>query len=156
MRKGRIVHGASLTRFLILCKKLSSEPFPFGRLNPKATRSRVINQRARQRPPWADFVEKVACCADSLLIQFSRRIGGSRHDGRAAGNAGGDSLWKVNQQRVAGASEFFNTFGGKRPVEDRLGKVRCLRHSSRRLPGLRLLDMNPIVRKVLLLNIGLD
>jgi hypothetical protein len=24
----RIVHGASLTRFLILCNKLSSEPFP--------------------------------------------------------------------------------------------------------------------------------
>jgi Winged helix-turn helix len=39
-----------------------------------------------------DFVEKVACCADSLLIQFSRRIGGSRHDGRAAGDAGGAVL----------------------------------------------------------------
>ena len=39
MRKGRIVHGASLTWFLIFCKRLSSEPFPFGRLNPKAARS---------------------------------------------------------------------------------------------------------------------
>jgi hypothetical protein len=33
MRKGRIVHGSSLTRFLIFCKRLSSEPFPFGRLD---------------------------------------------------------------------------------------------------------------------------
>jgi hypothetical protein len=35
MWKRRIVHGTSLTQFLISCNKLSSEPFPFGRLNPK-------------------------------------------------------------------------------------------------------------------------
>jgi hypothetical protein len=29
MRKRRIVHGASLTQFLFICKRLSSEPFPF-------------------------------------------------------------------------------------------------------------------------------
>jgi hypothetical protein len=39
MRKGRIVHGASLTLFLIFCKRLSSAPFTFGRLNQKAARS---------------------------------------------------------------------------------------------------------------------
>ena len=38
MRKRRIVHGASLTWFLIFCKRLFSKPFRFGRLNPKAAR----------------------------------------------------------------------------------------------------------------------
>jgi hypothetical protein len=40
LRKGRIVHGASLIYFLIFCKRLPPTPFPFGRLNPKASRSR--------------------------------------------------------------------------------------------------------------------
>jgi hypothetical protein len=31
-------HGASLTLFLIFCKRLPSAPFPLGRLNPKAAR----------------------------------------------------------------------------------------------------------------------
>jgi transposase len=39
------------------------------------------NLEGQQR---VDFIEKVACRADSLLIQFSQRIGGSRYDGRAA------------------------------------------------------------------------
>ncbi|HEY5207278.1 MAG TPA: hypothetical protein VIJ63_22160, partial [Roseiarcus sp.] len=36
VRKGRIVHGASLNRFLIFCKKLLRRPFPSGRLVQKA------------------------------------------------------------------------------------------------------------------------
>jgi hypothetical protein len=36
--RGRIVHGASLTLFLIFRKRLSPAPFPFGRLNPKGAR----------------------------------------------------------------------------------------------------------------------
>jgi hypothetical protein len=40
MRKRRIVHGSSLPRFLIFCKSLSSEQFPFGRLDSTATRTR--------------------------------------------------------------------------------------------------------------------
>jgi hypothetical protein len=36
MRKGGIVHAASLIWFLIYCKKLSSDPFPFDFLHPKA------------------------------------------------------------------------------------------------------------------------
>jgi hypothetical protein len=39
MRKGRIVHRASLGQFPIFCNKLSSEPLPFGGLNPKAANS---------------------------------------------------------------------------------------------------------------------
>src|SRR3984957_146613 len=39
LRKGRIVHGASLIHFLIFCKRLPPPPPPLGRLNPKATRS---------------------------------------------------------------------------------------------------------------------
>jgi hypothetical protein len=35
----RISHGASLPLFLIFCKILSSGPFVFGRLIPKAIRS---------------------------------------------------------------------------------------------------------------------
>jgi hypothetical protein len=42
MRKGGIVHGTSVTRFLISCKRLSSGRLPFGRLNPKATCSKGI------------------------------------------------------------------------------------------------------------------
>jgi hypothetical protein len=42
MRKGGIAHGTSVTRFLILSKKLSPRPLPFGRLNPKAARSKGI------------------------------------------------------------------------------------------------------------------
>src|ERR1700722_1987876 len=52
MRKRRIVHRASLIRFLIFCNKLSSEPFPFGRLNPKATRS-SCRRSPRTRPARA-------------------------------------------------------------------------------------------------------
>ncbi|MGC2782710.1 MAG: hypothetical protein WA397_02525 [Roseiarcus sp.] len=40
MRKRRIVHVASLILFLRFRKGLSSEPVPFGRLDPKAARSR--------------------------------------------------------------------------------------------------------------------
>jgi hypothetical protein len=40
LRNGRIVHGASLTKFLIRCNRLSSEPLPSAALNPKVTRSR--------------------------------------------------------------------------------------------------------------------
>jgi hypothetical protein len=35
MRRGRIAHGASLPCFPISSNKLSSEPFPFSRLNPE-------------------------------------------------------------------------------------------------------------------------
>src|ERR1700722_19036976 len=45
-------HGASLTLFLIFCKRLPSAPFPLGRLNPKAARSRnalASERRTRQR-----------------------------------------------------------------------------------------------------------
>jgi hypothetical protein len=38
IRKRRLVHGASLPQFLIFCNRLSSEPFPFGRPDPKAAR----------------------------------------------------------------------------------------------------------------------
>jgi hypothetical protein len=34
MLKRRIVHVASLNLLLIFCKRLSSAPLPFGRLNP--------------------------------------------------------------------------------------------------------------------------
>jgi hypothetical protein len=34
----RIIHEASLTTLLIFCNELSSEPLPFGGLNPKSTR----------------------------------------------------------------------------------------------------------------------
>jgi hypothetical protein len=34
--------GASLTWFLIFCNGLSSEPFPFDRLNPIATRRKEV------------------------------------------------------------------------------------------------------------------
>jgi hypothetical protein len=37
MWKRRIVHGASLPRFRIFCKKRPSEPFPFGRLRAQLT-----------------------------------------------------------------------------------------------------------------------
>jgi hypothetical protein len=40
MRKRTIAHVASLILFLFFRKKLSSEPVPFGRLDPKAARSR--------------------------------------------------------------------------------------------------------------------
>jgi hypothetical protein len=33
----RIIHEASLTTLLIFCNELSSEPLPFGGLNPKST-----------------------------------------------------------------------------------------------------------------------
>jgi hypothetical protein len=61
---------------------------------PLTAMSRIppVHRTNRERALGVDFVEKVACCADSLLIQFSRRIGGSRHDGRAAGDAGGAVL----------------------------------------------------------------
>jgi hypothetical protein len=36
MRKGRIVHGASLLQFLIFCKRLPLGSFPSDRLRPKA------------------------------------------------------------------------------------------------------------------------
>jgi hypothetical protein len=45
MRKGRIVHGASLLEFLIFCKKLPPEPFPSGRLKPKANHSLIDTNR---------------------------------------------------------------------------------------------------------------
>jgi hypothetical protein len=44
-KRSRIVHGQSLPRFLIFCKRLSSEPFPFGRLNPKAARASLQSGR---------------------------------------------------------------------------------------------------------------
>ena len=37
MRKRGIVHGASLTWFLIFCKRLSSDPFPFGQPQSKSS-----------------------------------------------------------------------------------------------------------------------
>jgi hypothetical protein len=37
MRKRSIVHGASLTWFLIFCNRFVVGAVPFGRLNPKAT-----------------------------------------------------------------------------------------------------------------------
>jgi hypothetical protein len=37
--EGQVIQGASLTEFLLFWKKLSSEPFAFGRLNPKTNRS---------------------------------------------------------------------------------------------------------------------
>ena len=58
----------------------------------RSAQTPVIPLRHVEGIKSTDFVEKVACCADSLLIQFSRRIGGSRHDGRAAGDAGGAVL----------------------------------------------------------------
>jgi hypothetical protein len=36
MLEGKIAQGASLAEFLIFCKNLSSDLFPFGCLNPKA------------------------------------------------------------------------------------------------------------------------
>ena len=46
MRKRRIVHGPSLTQFLIFCNRLSSATLPLGRLNPNAARSRCAGANA--------------------------------------------------------------------------------------------------------------
>ena len=46
MRKRRIVHEASLTRFPIFCNQLSSGSLPLGRRNPKAAPSGVKIQIA--------------------------------------------------------------------------------------------------------------
>jgi hypothetical protein len=44
---GWIVHMASLTQVLIFRKELSSTPFPFGRLKPKAKRSQRHGRKSQ-------------------------------------------------------------------------------------------------------------
>jgi hypothetical protein len=46
-RPGWIVHMASLIRVLIFRKELSSAPFPFGRLGPKAKRSQRHGRKSQ-------------------------------------------------------------------------------------------------------------
>jgi hypothetical protein len=46
-RPGWIVHVASLTEVLIFRKELSSAPFPFGRLKPKAKRSQRHGRKSQ-------------------------------------------------------------------------------------------------------------
>jgi hypothetical protein len=79
MRKGRIVHGASLTQFLFFCKRLPSEPFPFGHLNPKAVCSKVAfirPARDYERHPRTVAAFQIAEVAipSNLFTETLRRI----------------------------------------------------------------------------------
>ena len=57
----------SLPRFLIFCKRLPSEPFPFGRFNPKATRSRADCNSVES--DFADaIVDRVAALRSAATI----------------------------------------------------------------------------------------
>jgi hypothetical protein len=71
MRKHRIVHGASLTQFLIFCKRLSSEPFPFGRLNPKAARSGEWSLR-RSRTKCSRCIRPIVSTISINFAPFDR------------------------------------------------------------------------------------
>ena len=53
MRKRKIAHEASLILFLLSRNRLSSDPFPFGFLDPKAARS---HEAASTFRPWTGAV----------------------------------------------------------------------------------------------------
>jgi hypothetical protein len=71
MWKGRIAHRASLTQFLFFCKRLPSEQFPFGHLNPKAVRSRVAFIRLAR--DYARYARTVAAFIGLAMIRLMLR-----------------------------------------------------------------------------------
>ena len=75
MRKGRIVHGATLICFLTFCKRLPPAPFPFGRLNPKATRTRIKTQSVEPVSPLMTFkVEPMNKKREKAVFAWRRRL----------------------------------------------------------------------------------
>src|SRR6204780_3600447 len=76
MRKGSIVHGASLTWLLFFCKWLSSEPFPFGRSQSKS--SSLLGETEVLLAAGRPFADHHSALAQILEMGKGRKASGMR------------------------------------------------------------------------------
>src|ERR1700727_3331623 len=98
MRKGRIVHGASLTWLLFFCKWLSSEPFPFGRSQSKS--SSLLGETEVLLAVGRRFADHHSALAQILEMGKGRKASGTRQGRVQADIDPGDE--RRNRPRAVG------------------------------------------------------